>query len=237
MIKDLVFDISTRADEYDVLEEDSLTTQMIQDLSDTLEELNKTSGQVFLTSNQIGYNKRAFAIKFVDEIKFFFNPMIIKRSDVVLSRERDYTNGKEYLVPRYKEVILNYQNSLGAPKANKFTDEASIVVGMAVDLLDGVLTSDWGLELIPEFDQAPKEEQQEVIDRYIKSLTEFRDKLDEDLSNGEDQEKYKAIKFMKGVSDGSIQLDRPKEPKLNRSQRRSLSRLIKKITAKKKGKK
>lgn len=235
MIKELVTDINKlteRASEWDVKSEmnDKVIT-IIQDLDDTLKYLNKIDGRLFLTSNQIGYTERAFVIKFEDENKFFFNPIFYGRKDVVLSREKDYLSGVEYFVPRYKQCIINYQDSLGRPKANRFDNEASVVVCQAMDALEGLLVSDWGLEIIPEFDLASKEEQQEVISEYIKSLTAFRDTLDKDLTESEDKEEYKAIKFMQGVADGSIKVEH-EEPKLNRAQRRGLAKVIKRISNK-----
>ena len=241
MIKELVTDIeklSERAQEWDVKEEmNGKVVTILQDLGDTLEDLFKKDGRLFLTSNQIGYTERAFAVKFEDDIKYFFNPIIKSRKGLIFSREKDYLTGIEYIVPRSKEVIINYQDSLGRVKGNKFEDAAAIVAAESLDILEGLFLSDWGLEITPEFDVAPVEEQKEVLAYYMQSLNDYKNALDKELEESPEGEEYKAIKFMRGVADGSVELDTPKEPKMNRAQRRGLSRFINKMKTKKKGRK
>jgi len=234
MIKELVTDIeklSERAQEWDVKEESDKAVEILQALNDTLEVLNEKDGRAVLTANQIGYTERAFAIKFADDTKFFFNPIIKARNGLVFSREKDYLTGTEYIVPRSKELILHYQDCLGRTKGNKFEGAAAIVASGAMDSLEGLLISDWGLEITPEFDVASEEEQKEVLAYYIQSLNAYRDALDKDLSEGENKEEYKAIKFMEGVANGTVELEKQPEPKMNRAQRRGLDRMIKKIAS------
>jgi len=233
MIKELVTDVeklSERAQEWNVKEEiNGKVVEILQALGDTLEDLNTKDGRLFLTANQIGYTERAFAIKFEDDIKYFFNPIIKGRKGLVFSREKDFLTGTDYIVPRSTEIILNYQDSLGRVKGNKFEGAAAIVASGAIDSLEGLLISDWGLEITPEFDVASEEEQKEVLAYYIQSLNAYRDALDKDLSEGENKEEYKAIKFMEGVANGTVELEKEKEPKMNRAQRRGLDKTIKRI--------
>lgn len=234
MIKELVTDIeklSERSQEWNVKEESEKAVEIIQALNDTLEELNKEDGRSFLTANQIGYTERAFAIKFADDTKFFFNPIIRARNGLVFSREKDYLTGIEYIVPRSKEIVMHYQDSLGRVKGNKFEGAASIVACEAIDALEGLLLSDWGLEITPEFDIASEEEQKELLAYYIQSLNDYRNALDKDLSESENKEEYKAIKFMEAVANGSVELEKKPEPKMNRAQRRGLDKMIKKIAS------
>lgn len=234
MVKEIVTDLeklSERAQEFDVKEDDKKTTEIIQALDDTINDVFEKDHRLYLTSNQIGYSERAFVIKFVDDNKFFFNPIIKSRKGLVFSRERDYLTGTEYIVPRNTEIILNYQNCLGQVKGNKFEGAAAIAVSGAIDALEGLLISDWGLEITPEFDMASEEEQKELLAYYIQSLNEYRDALDKDLSEGENKKEYEAIKFMKGVADGSVELAKPDTPKMNRAQRRGLEKMIKKIAS------
>lgn len=223
MIKELDYTIyNDRASECLISEEE----ETIRDLKETLLSLDRP----YLCANEIGLDKRIIAIKF-DEDKpiIFANPIYQVRDNICLIREKDFNTDKEYIIPRYKDITLCYQREDGETSATKFNEEASPLVCQAMECLDGIHPSDYGLEVIPEFDEATDEEREEVIKFYINSLKDLEYSLDKDLqSDSELSNAWRSYKFNKGVADGEVELYK-EEPKLNRAQRRLLSKLEKKL--------
>jgi len=225
MIKELVRDLdvlSKRSIEWDVKSNQKLSIELVQNLDDTLESHDDLT---YLCANEIGYKERAFDIKFADDTYIFMNPMFQKVDKLILSRETDRYNGKEYIVPRYNEVELVFQDCLGAIKAIKVTDGAAIVVCQAMDTIDGLFASDYGLEIIPEFDLASEEEREQVIEEYLSSLEKRYNKLDEELSTDEATKgPWKAARFLEAVSKGEVELE--KEKPMSKRKQRALSKMI-----------
>lgn len=228
MVKDLVTDIeqlSKRSVEWDVRAEQKLSTELVQSLDDTLEAHEEL---LYLCANEIGYKERAIDVKFSDDTYIFMNPAFQKVDKLILSREFDRHDGKEYIVPRYSEVELAYQDCLGSIKAAKFTDSGAIVICQAMDTIDGLFAHDYGLEIIPEFDQASPEEQEQVIEEYLKSLNDGYKKLDEELSSDEETKgPWNAAKFMRAVSDGEVELE--EEKPLSKRKQKSIKKMIEDI--------
>ena len=229
MIRELNYDSEVyldRASEYDVKE----NKEFIQDMIDTIKSLDK----VWLCANEIDENKRAIAVKFGDDVKVFSNPVYQVRENFELVRER--YKDKEYIIPRYKDITLCYQDEEGEVRATKFNEDASPVISQAMDCLDGIHTDDYGLEVIPEFDEATDEEREEVIRFYINSLKDLEYMLDKDLTEDEETRAiWKEFKFNKALVNGEVELEKEPEKKLNRKERRFLEKLSKKFA--KKGKK
>lgn len=225
MVKELINDIeqlSNRSVEWDVRGNQKLSTELVQSLDDTMDE-NKDL--VYLCANEIGYKERAFDMRFSDDTHIFMNPAFQKVDKLILSREFDRHDGKEYIVPRYSEVELVYQDCLGSIKASRFIDSGAIVVCQAMDTIDGLFASDYGLEIIPEFDQASSEEQEQVIDMYLKSLDERYSKLDKELSeNDETKGPWKAARFLEAVNKGEVELE--EEKPVSKRQQKRLTKMI-----------
>lgn len=224
MIKELVKDLdelSKRSIEWNVKEEQKLSTELVQNLEDTLE---AHEDLLYLCANEIGYRERAFDMRFTDDTYIFMNPMFQKVDKLTLSREIDRYDGKEYIVPRYNEVELVFQDCLGSIKAIKVTDGAAIIVCQAMDTIDGLFAHDIGLEVLPEYDLATPEEQEQVIEAYLRSFEEEFVRLDHELSeNEETRGPWKAARFLEAVDKGEVELEHEK-PLSNRKQR-----LMKKI--------
>jgi len=228
MIKEILLDspfLNDRAMEWDVKNNQDLAYELVQNLNDTLLSIED---RLYLCSNEIGYNNRAFAIKFSDETKIFMNPMYQDKEALKLVREYDPITKKQFIIPRFTEVTLCFQNCLGKIEALKFNEAASPIVSQAMDCLDGIHSSDYGLEITEEFDKASPEEQQSVLNEYLKSLSTLRDNLDSELSNNDDTKKeWEGFKFLKAKFNGEIETDN--SPKLNRKQRRFFEKLAKKF--------
>lgn len=234
MIRELVTDtekLSERAKEWDVLaNQQKRSIEILQDLCDTLETLDD---RLYLTANQIGYEERAVGIKSESETDVFMNPAITKRDKPIINREKDLLTGKEYFIPRYNEIEVNFQDCLGSVRALKMTDIAAITMCQAIDAINGLLVSDYGLEIIPEFDEASEEEKAEVLEAYSKSLIQASEDLDKELSEDEETSKvWKNAKLIKGIQDGSIEPVKEEKPLSNRKKKK-LNKILKFIKSQK----
>lgn len=160
-----------RSDEVETKDTDSFNrlTTVVKELKDILADSRHL---VALSGPQIKENIRVFCIRFSnDEIKTFVNPLITYRKGVHLSREVQIgVDRKEYIVPRSDEIDVTYQTATGLIQSNKFTGLSAEVFQQMVELLDGVLISDYGLEVIPEFDSATDDEKAELISYYLDTL-------------------------------------------------------------------
>lgn len=210
--------LSERAREFDVANTE-LSMQLMEDLCDTLQ---AKDDRLYLTSNQIGYSERALAIKFEDRVVVMFNPVIVERDTMIIFREKDWLTGKEYFIPRFTNVTVNYQDIEAKPKALKMNEAASIIICEAMDALNGILVQDYGLEIIPEFDEASENEKAEVLAAYTESLMKTSEELDKELSTDEEtKDQWNGAKFLKGISEGTVELEKPelsnrKKKKLNK---------------------
>ena len=180
--------------------------------SDMKDTIKANKDLVALCAPQIGQNLRMFCVRFSDDkIKTFLNPMIVKQSGLHLSREINASlkdekgNLQEYIIPRHNEISVAYQQTDGRVEVDQFKGVLAEVVQQMVEMLDGVLLSDYGLPVIEGFDKATKEEKQQVISMYLESLKagnkELKDEIEKDpeLKNLNNN-----IEFMKGVIMGDI---------------------------------
>lgn len=228
MVKELNFEVyNDRSNECAVLEEKDI----IHDLKDTLKELDRP----YLCANEIGKSKRLFVLKFDgDKLITFANPVYQVREDMSLIREKDFNTNIEYIIPRYKNVTICYQNEAGEVTATKFNEESSPLICQIMDCLDGIHPSDYGLEVIPEFDEATDDERKEVLKQYICSLQDLDLVLNEELEKDDETNKvWKDFKFQRAVANKEVELYN-ETPQLNRKQRRLMDKLAGKF--KKKGK-
>lgn len=224
-----VFDTDTESETY------VDTKQMYNDLVDTLK---ANPDRAWVCANEIGYGVRAAAVRFEDDIKEFFNPVFQLKDEVKLSRERDYYDNKEYLILRYNEITLWYQDMTCNPdkdvpqeKAVKLSKDAAVVMHQVIACLDGIHPHDIGLEIIPEFDEATDEERQEIIDAYLDDLKKLYTDLDEELKKEDEVNRYwDSYKFEMAKKRGDVKVEKVEEnPPLNRRQRRLLNKITKKL--------
>jgi membrane-associated phospholipid phosphatase len=95
-------------------------------------------------------------MKFADDYYLFYNPVFQKTENMILVREKDRHDGKEYFVPRFSTIELVFQDTLGSVKAVKLEGVAAYWVCQAMDTIDGLFAHDYGLEIIPEFQDFSK---------------------------------------------------------------------------------
>ncbi len=215
--------LSERAREFDVKDTDK-SLQIMEDLCDTLQ---AKDDRLYLTSNQIGYSERAIAIKFKDRVVVMFNPAITERNTMIIFREKDWLTGKEYFIPRFTDITITYQDIEAKPKALKMNEAASIIMCEAMDALNGILVADYGLEILPEFDEATEDEKAEVLEAYTKSLMKTSEELDKELSeDAETRDQWNGAKFLKGISEGTVELEKPE---LSNRKKKKLNKFLKSL--------
>ena len=206
--------LQERADEINLVKDLKVAKHIVKELKETLK-ANKDL--VALAAPQIGYNARIFCIKFADnKIQEFINPMISKTEGLHLTREAcPSVTAKEFIVPRYDRIIAIYQELPMKNQSNKFEGPAAEVFQQMVNIIDGILINDFGLEVLPEFDSATKEEQDEVINWYIDQLKNTNENLQKEIEDNEELKQFKdATDFMTKVALGEITLEPMKKEEL-----------------------
>lgn len=212
IIKDLD-KLSDRADEVDIRKQNKLVRDTIIELKEIIREKNL----VYLTAPQIDVPIRVFVMNFNGSLRSFVNPIISETNGFELSRETCNSLDSEYIRPRANSISVIYQTPLGKIESRKMLGKAAIVFQHALDHLDGLLLSDVGLELTPEFDKASEDDKAELIKMYVDSLDIKRRELEKEIEGDEDLKQLSdAIDFLesvkKGETDASI-VENKKEEK------------------------
>ena len=170
-----------------------------------------------LAAPQIGYRNRIVCLKFGDKQPItYVNPFITKVNGFTLSKESDISiPNKTFIVPRNVEVEVQYCTPLGQWMTQKMTGMTAFVMQRMINMLDGLLISDIGLELDEEWDKATDEERAEVIKAYCESLDITMKDVQKDIedSDGTLKKVYSAIKFTEGVNSGKVKLETVEESK------------------------
>ena len=163
---------------------------------------------VALCAPQLGYNKRIFCIRFKNnKIMTFVNPMITHTEGQHLSRETNASISSEYILPRADSVVGMYQDEHGKISENKFEGMAAEMFEQMCQMLDGILISDFGLEVLKGFDKLTKEEKEEIFASYIDYLKQTGMKLDEHIESDKHLHDMKqAIEFMSSVAKGETEV-------------------------------
>lgn len=196
--------LSVRANEVNPDEPIRSIKGIIHDLKTNLK---SRKDLVALCAPQLGYDKRIFCIKFKDKIMSFINPMITHSEGQHLSRETNASVSSEYVLPRANSIVAMYQDDNGKIVENKFDGMAAEMFEQMCQMLDGILISDFGLEILDGFDDLTDEEKQEIFKFYIDHLNDMGAKLDESIeSNKEMHDMKKAIEYMTSVAKGETEV-------------------------------
>lgn len=194
--------------------------------------LYKDSSLIALSAPQIGYKKRIFCIKFANgDIRTFINPMITHQKGIHGSIEQNVSVVGTWLMPRFDEIEVMYQTPVAKIENNLLQGPVSEIFQQMNDLLNGVTLDDYGLEIIPEWYKATKEEQEEVIQSYLHDLKDRKETLDKEIEETPSlKEMNDAINFMTSVETGKTILEKQEEKStLNREQRRLQKKIEKKL--------
>lgn len=116
--------LTTRAKEWDVRSEQDTSTKLVQALEQALDE---NPDLLFVCSQEVGFEERAIDVRFSDDSYVFMNPIIKKGDRLALSREFDRITKKEYIIPRFSNIELVFQDCLGAVKGIQVSDIGAMV--------------------------------------------------------------------------------------------------------------
>ena len=170
-----------------------------------------------LSAKQLGYTERIFCIKFSDgDVREFINPLIYHGEGSHLSREVQIgVSSKEYIIPRYDNTYLAYMTLEGKDETNLFKKYVGEIVQQMVDLLDGVLLEDFGLEILEGFDEASDEEKADIIGIYVEMLRKIQKDIDLKFEEDDNLKMAdRAVEFLKQKSLGKIEEWVPTEDEL-----------------------
>lgn len=193
-----------------------------------------------LAAPQIGINKRIFGIRFNDQIKFFINPIITKKSGLVIAPETFCSMpNKEILIGRPSEISVVYYTDAYKYEDNKLLDEAARIFDQMAQVLDGVLPSELGLvsDIVEDGPLADLSEEEIIeIKDYWKTYVKTKlEKLQQEIEKDEELEKqYKSLLFSESVINGrttvyddSAENAASNLNSLNRAQRRAIQKASK----------
>lgn len=204
-----------RSDEVPVV---GVGLQTRPEVSNTIKNLKDTilanKNLVALAAPQIGTFDRIFCIRFANgDIRAFINPMISKTDGMHLVREVSPSlPERAFIVPRHDKIIAMYQTPTGKPEESVFEGVVAEIFQHMVQILDGVLISDIGLEVFEDFDNASEEEKNEVLTAYFNELKKREESLNQEIEGNEDLKKTRdAIRFLKGVATGEITVEQQEE--------------------------
>lgn len=209
-IKEILVDTDKLSDwcvEINTRKEGKLTQEIILALKATMRDKNIE----YLTAPQIGYDRRIFCIRFGDnDYRTFINPMIENNSNIMFSRETCHSiPGTEYIIPRFSKIKFFYTTPLDKVESATLAGRAAFVFQHCLDHLNGMLVSDIGLEIDELFDNATDEEREEVLQMYMESLDLRQKDLQKEIEADSDLKNLdEAIRFIEGVNNGSVVIDK-----------------------------
>ena len=179
--------------------------EIVEKLKAWLEENPKS---LSVSAPQLGINKRVICLRFDNEIKTFYNPIIIKKDKYSVGAEV-FNNmpGKEILIARPEEITVVYHNAEFAYEENKFLGLAARILDQHSQLFDGVLPDELGLVSDVETDGSlfdlTEEELNPLLDIYsqfIKAKTDaYRSKA---LEDDESEKIFRNLIFSEVVLNG-----------------------------------
>ena len=209
---DIITDLNKfvdRANEIDLEEDRKLISQIIDEMQATMEERNLQ----FLTAPQIGYPYRIICIGFKTKnsklnIKHYINPIINNTKGFTLTRQKDASlPNREFIHPRSPEISMMYQTLATGSLGSVFKGVTAFILQQCVDLLDGMTLETIGLEIDSRFDEATEEEKNELLEAYVKSVTEYKEQLEKEIKEDPDLTAINnAANFMSKVGTGEVKV-------------------------------
>ena len=132
---------------------------------------------VGLCAPQIGINLRIFCIKTANNrVRAFLNPLLVSGEGLHLSREVNPSfPDKQFIIPRKDKIHVAFQEVMGQANSESYSGAYAEIVQQMIEMLDGILLSDYGLDLDDvggpeEFDKASEKDKQALIQMYLESL-------------------------------------------------------------------
>ena len=220
--------------------------EIIQKLKDTFEENPNIKA---LSAPQIGINKRIFGIRYDDGLRFFINPIVKEKRELVIYPETFASMpNNEILIGRPRELTAVYYTENFKLEDNKLLWPASQLFDQMNNVLDGITPDQLGMvfetseedslaNLFKAYNEnialgETKETMEKIINQFIESYKQFVDAklsgLQKDISEDDEMQKtYNQLKFTEDVINGRTKVVIDSQPK-NRAQRRAANKAVKK---------
>lgn len=208
-VKTIITDDSALGDwcvEIDTRKEGKLLQEIILALKATM----RANDLVSLTAPQIGYNRRVLCMRFgKNDYRTFVNPLIENNTGFQFARETcSSIPGKTFVMPRFNNVKLYFTTPLGKVESTTLNGLSAWKFQHCMDHLNGMLSSDIGLEIDEMFDKATDEERAEVLRMYAESLDVRQKELEAEISQDKTLSDINdAAKFIASVKSGETVLD------------------------------
>ena len=179
----------------------------------------------YVTANQVGYNYQVYALRMPNGYEVYANPLMAKDGEIGWSREVEFGLENNYYIPRWSKInVVAFSVDKSLVCQREYTGEAAGILQHVMNNLNGISIEGFGLEILPEFDAAPVEEQEEVLRAYLSELNTLFEKLDEEVRNdSEVGQQYEAVKFTKAVAANEIKVEYEKP---NRKTRRFFQKMM-----------
>lgn len=218
--------LSNRLDEFNIMENKEAVDEVVASLTEYLDAHDLIKG---IAASQLGYDKRAFALKFKEGVQVYFNAMVTHSDGLHTSVEDDPSiPDRKFLVCRNDNITINYQTQAGVYEETRFTyKDGGDLVQHLVQLTDGLLISDFGMEVFDDFLEATEEEQQEVAKLYLDHIKTQSEQIQKEIDADPEAKRIQdAISFITKAAAGEVQIEYPHPvmPKTNRKERRYLKR-------------
>lgn len=187
--------------------------KLLQEIVLALKATMKANDLISLTAPQIGYNKRVLCMRFgKNDYRTFINPLIENNTNFQFARETcSSIPGKTFVMPRFNNVKLYFTTPLGKVESTKLSGMSAWKFQHCMDHLNGMLSSDIGLEIDEMFDNATDEERAEVLRMYAEALDIRQKDLEAEIAKNKDLSDIDdAAKFIASVKSGETVLDNSK---------------------------
>lgn len=192
--------------EIDTRKEGKLLQEIILSLKATM----KANDLISLAAPQIGYNRRVLCMRFgKNDYRTFVNPLVENNTDFQFARETcSSIPGKTFVMPRFNNIKLYFTTPLGKVESTKLSGMSAWKFQHCLDHLNGMLTSDIGLEIDEMFDNATDEERAEVLRMYAEALDIRQKDLEAQIAEDKNLSDINdAAKFIASVKSGETILD------------------------------
>lgn len=197
--------LSNRCEEFDVRKQGVVARGTIIDLKDTLRELTGFHG---ISAPLIDTNLRIIVMNYSGDMKSYCNPIITGTDGFSLSREKCAAlPGREFLAPRYTKISIAYQTPMGKLESCELVGLSAQIFQHEIDHLEGLLLSDFALEIDESYDKATEDERAELIKFYLDQLQVKYTEVEKEIAEDKElKELNDGIKFVQAVSRGEVTL-------------------------------
>ena len=197
--------LSVRAEEINPKEEGDRVKNIILDMKALIRK-NDLRG---LAAPQIGENVRIVLVNFKNDIKAYVDPQPLAVKGLAPVIETDPSlPGKRYLLPRYFHLDLRALTPNGLIENFCLEGQAAYVMQQLLDHLEGILISDYGLEITEVFDEMSAEDKEDLIREYMLSLKDAEVVINEQVEQDETLKEIRdGMRFLESVQKGETQIE------------------------------